>query len=143
MTVSSKKPRKQRRWRFTASLHERQRLVHAHLSKEARAKLKTNMRSIAVREGDKVKIMRGKFKGHSGKVSAVDLTSLKVFIEGAVARKARGQEKLVPIEPSNIMIIEPDMSDELRMKLIARNPAKEAKEAKAAPAAKAEATARV
>ena len=110
----SEQPRKQRKARYTAPMHLRQRLVHAHLSKEAKERLKTRRRAVAVREGDKVKIMRGKFRGHSGKVSEVDLKSSKIYVEGAVARKAKGAEVLVAIEPSNVMIMELDMSDKKR-----------------------------
>lgn len=126
----SEQPRKQRKARFTAPLHLRQRLVHAHLSKEAKGRLKTKRRAVAVREGDKVKIVRGKFRGHSGKVSEVDLKSSKIYVEGAVARKAKGAEVLVAIEPSNVVIMELDMSDKKRKEMLGEK-------AEAAPAGEA------
>ncbi len=108
----SRKPSKQRKRLFNAPLHQRQKMVAAHLSKELRKELGT--RSLPVRRGDTVLIMRGKFRGHKGKVAKVDLKNLRVYVEGAVVKKANGQEVLVPIHPSNLMIIEVDRSDERR-----------------------------
>ena len=59
-----------------------------------------------VRKGDKVKVLRGSFKGKEGKVAEVGVTKGKIRIEGLTYRKARGQEILVPIDPSDVMIIE-------------------------------------
>jgi len=116
----STQPRKQRRARYNAPLHLRQKLVHAHVSKEAREKLKISKRSAAVRAGDKVKVLKGKFAGHVGKVSRVDLKKLKVYVEGVVARKAKGQEVLAPIDPSNLMIMEFNLSDKRRKEILER-----------------------
>ncbi|MEM2974113.1 MAG: 50S ribosomal protein L24 [Candidatus Micrarchaeia archaeon] len=98
------KPRTQRRLRMKAPMHLRQHFLHAHLSKELRAQLKK--RAIRLRKGDKVKILRGSFKGKEGKIIDVDLTKGKIKIEGITHRKARGQEVLMPIDPSNVIIIE-------------------------------------
>ena len=113
-------PRKQRLARYIAPLHMRQKLVHAHISKEAREKLKITKRSTAVREGDKVKVLKGKFRGKTGKVSEVDLKGLKIYVEGVTARKAKGAEVLAPLEPSNVMIIELDLSDKRRKEILER-----------------------
>ncbi len=105
-------PRKQRRFRFRAPLHVRQKMVAAHLSKELREEFKR--RSLPVRKGDKVRILRGKFKGKEGVVARVDLRRLKVFVEGITQKKADGSEVLFPLDPSNLLIIEVDRSDERR-----------------------------
>ncbi len=108
----SSQPRKQRKRLFNAPLHVRQKIVAAHLSKELRKEL--GARSLPVRKGDTVLIMRGRFRGHKGKVARVDLKELKVYVEGAVVKKANGQEVMVPIHPSNLLIVEVDRSDERR-----------------------------
>ncbi|MDN5358396.1 MAG: large subunit ribosomal protein [Candidatus Diapherotrites archaeon] len=105
-------PRKQRRFRYRAPLHVRQKMVAAHLSPELRKEL--GRRSLPVRKGDKVRIMRGKFRGKEGVVARVDLRRLKVFVEGITQKKANGTEVLFPLDPSNLMIIEVDRSDERR-----------------------------
>jgi large subunit ribosomal protein L24 len=117
---TSVQPRKQRKARYSAPLHERQKLVHAHVSKEAREKQKVSAWSAAVREGDRVKVMRGKFRGKSGKVSEVSLADSKNYVEGVVARKAKGAEVLAPIDPSNVQILEFDLSDKVRKAILGR-----------------------
>lgn len=102
--MQSSQPRKQRKWRYVAPLHVRQKWVHVHLTKQLRAQLKK--RAVGVRKGDTVKIMRGRFKGKSGKVVGVDLSSAKVMVEGAVVKKQTGKELLAKLEPSNLMITE-------------------------------------
>ena len=67
----SKQPRKQRKYLRNAPLHIRQKLIHANLSKELREE--TGKRSLPVRKGDEMKVLRGKFKGQTGKVIRVDL----------------------------------------------------------------------
>lgn len=99
-------PRKQRKFRYNAPMHARRKMVSVHISGELRAKLNTGKRSIPARKGDRVKIMRGERKGQTGKVMEVDLSSLKIYVEGASERNAKGVEKLVPFDPSNLLIIE-------------------------------------
>ncbi|MEM4738276.1 MAG: 50S ribosomal protein L24, partial [Acidilobaceae archaeon] len=60
----SSQPRKQRLALFTAPLHTRQKLMSAPLSPELREKY--GVKNLPVRKGDKVRIMRGDFKGHEG-----------------------------------------------------------------------------
>ncbi|WP_290900925.1 50S ribosomal protein L24 [Ferroglobus sp.] len=115
----SKQPRKQRRWLFKlAKLHEKHRLLHATLSKELREKY--GKRAIRVRKGDKVKILRGDFKGHTGKVVEVDMKRVRIYVEGVTNKKADGTEVLVPIHPSNVMIVELGEVDEVRKKILER-----------------------
>ncbi len=122
--MKSKKPRKQRKALYEAPLHKRHKLLSAHLSKELRKKW--NKRSLPVRRGDEVKVMRGKFKGTIGKISKVDLKKLKVYIENVKRKKVSGEEVHVPIHPSNLLILNPVMDDKERLKVIQR--AKKVKE---------------
>ena len=115
---SSKQPRKQRKYRANAPLHIRHKFVSAHLSKELREKYKT--RSLPVRKGDTVEIMRGRFKGLEGKVTKVDLRSVKVYIDGIKTKKVDGSEVMVPIDPSNLLIKELNLDDRLRLKVLER-----------------------
>ncbi len=104
MVMKSRKFRTQRKFQFTAPLHIRGHFVHAHLSKELRAKMKK--RAVRLKKGDKVRVMRGKFKGKEGKVMSISLSDGKIKIEGVSYRKAKGQEISFPLQPSNVMIIE-------------------------------------
>ncbi|MBI5229157.1 50S ribosomal protein L24 [Candidatus Micrarchaeota archaeon] len=100
----SRQPRKKRKELFNAPLHAKAKLVRAHLSKELREKLKR--RSERLKKGDKVKIIRGRFKGRSGKVVKVSLSRGKIFVEGIVQKKQSGKEESHPINASNVVILE-------------------------------------
>lgn len=108
----TKQPRKQRKRRYTAPLHRARKYVSAHVARELRAKLKR--RSLPLRKGDRVKVVRGRYAKHVGKITRVDLRGAKVFVEGALRKNAKGAEKLVAIEPSNVVILEADTSDKMR-----------------------------
>lgn len=94
-------------------LHEQQKKVSAMLSKELVKEYK--IKSLAVRKGDTVKIMRGQFKGKSGKIEKVDLKRERVFVEKAELVKANGSKAKYPIHPSNLMITSVEMSDKKRI----------------------------
>ena len=118
--IGSKQPRKQRKFRYNAPMHERKKMVSAHVSKELRAKLSTKRRSVPVHKGDKVLLMRGSAKGHTGKILEVDLSTLKVYIEGVTQRNAKGVEQLAPTDPSNLMILEGEFTKD-RLAMIQRS----------------------
>ncbi|HDD31164.1 MAG TPA: 50S ribosomal protein L24 [Thermococcus litoralis] len=118
MRLKSKQPRKQRKFLYNAPLHLRHKIVSATLSKELRQKY--GIRALPIRSGDKVKIMRGDFKGHEGKVVEVDLKRYRIHVEGATLRKVNGTEVFYPIHPSNVMIVELNLEDERRKKIIER-----------------------
>ena len=42
--------------------------------------------------------------------------SYKTFVEGVVNQKPEGNPSLIPLDPSNLMIIDANMKDEKRMK---------------------------
>jgi len=114
----SKKPRKQRKFIYTAPLHVRRKLMSAHLSKELREKYKR--RSLPLRKGDTVKIMRGKYAGKTGKVSKISLKKYRAYIEGITRKRTVGTEAQVPIHPSKLMIIDLNLEDEKRRKKLER-----------------------
>ena len=114
----SKQPRKQRKFLYNAPLHIRHKIMSATLSKELREEY--NRRSLPVRKGDKVEIMRGDFKGHQGKIERVDLKNYKVYVEGATIQKVDGTTTYFPIHPSNLQIIELNLEDEKRLKVLER-----------------------
>lgn len=97
-------PGKQRKYLANAPLHIRKRFVSVHLSKELRKK--TGKRNIPVRKDDKVKIMRGKFKGKQGKILKVNLKTSRVIVDGINVQKMDGSKANVKLQPSNLCIIE-------------------------------------
>ncbi|NPA47610.1 MAG: 50S ribosomal protein L24 [Thermococci archaeon] len=120
MRMSSKKPKKQRKFLYNAPLHLRHKMMSAHLSRELREKY--GFRSIPVRKGDKVRIVRGspEIVGKEGKIAEVDLKHYRVYVEGVTRKKVDGTEIFRPIHPSNLIVIDLDMSDEIRSKIIER-----------------------
>ena len=115
---SSKKPGKQRKYRAKAPLHVKQNFVHAHLSKDLRKK--HGKRNANVRKGDKVKILRGQFRKHEGKVERVDLKKTRVYVSGVELAKRDGTKRQLALHPSNLMITELNMDDKLRQKSLER-----------------------
>lgn len=111
--ISSKQPRKQRKYRYNAPLHVRHNFLSAHLSKELRGKHKT--RNMPVRKGDEVLVMRGAFAGKKAKVSAVDSKSGKITLEGLTRAKRDGSKTAVKFEPSKMQIIALHGEDKERM----------------------------
>lgn len=101
---SSKNPKKQRKYRYNAPLHIKGKFLSAHLSKELRKK--TGKRSIRIRKGDKVSIVRGNFKKKNGTVEGVDLKGNKVYISKIEVQKKDGTKSFYPIDPSNVVITE-------------------------------------
>jgi large subunit ribosomal protein L24 len=122
----SKQPKKQRRAYYNAPLHKRQKLVSAPLSRELREKY--GVRSLPVRKGDKVRIMRGDFKGHEDKVVRVDLKRYVIYVDGVTIKKADGTPVFRPIHPSNVMIIELNLDDDWRKKILERRGAQKTAE---------------
>ncbi len=117
---ASIRPNKQRKFQFNAPLHVKQKFVGAHLSSEL--KKKHGVRTVGLRKGDKVSIMRGQYKKKSGKVDRVELRRKKVYIEGIENVRKEGSKTLVAFSPSNLMITELDFTDKKRKeKLEKRN----------------------
>ena len=116
--ISSKQTRKQRKYRYNAPMHIRQKLVGAHLEKALRKEYEK--RALPVRKDDEVKIMHGRFRGARGKITRVDLKMLKVYVDSAKVKKVSGQEVEIPIDPSNVMITKLNFDDKKRRKFLAR-----------------------
>ena len=113
MTTSTK-ARKQRKARANAPLHKKRRMVSAHLNSALMKEY--NVRSVAVRKGDTVRVIRGDkdFKASDAKVASVDLKSLKLIIENVTVPKADGTQKPKPVDPSNVLLTKLDLSDPWR-----------------------------
>lgn len=116
---SSVRPGKQHKYRINAPLHIRHKLMSAHLSKELRKKY--NRRSFPVRKEDKVKVMRGQFRGVIGEIELVNMKKLKVIVKGAEFKaKAGAAPRKYPLDASKLMIISLNLSDKSRMRALER-----------------------
>ena len=110
---SSKKARKQRKYRANLPIHLRSKLTHMHLSEQLRAAHKT--RNMAPRVGDKVKIMRGQFKSREGAIEKVDRAYERVYVTGMDVIKKDGTKVMFPFHPSNLMLVELYLEDKRRI----------------------------
>lgn len=112
--IRSKQGRKQRKYVANAPLNLKRKLLRSRLSKELSKKY--NKRNFGIRTGDVVKIVRGNFKDHSGKIEKILTKKLKVFVEGINLVKKDGNKVPYSIHPSNLIVTELNLDDKLRKK---------------------------
>jgi large subunit ribosomal protein L24 len=111
-------PRRQRKFFFKAPLHIKQKMIRAKLSEELARQ--HGIRRFSIRKGDVVRILRGDFRGHEGKVIKVDLKKVRIYVEGITLTKADGSSILRPVHPSKVEIIKLDLSDKYRQFILDR-----------------------
>lgn len=110
----STQPRKQRKYVYNAPLHILRRMMSVCLSKDLRKRHK--MRNINIRKGDKVRVLRGQYKGKTGRVDRVSIKNRRVYITGIELIRKEGTKSLIPLVPSNLQITELDRSDKRRFR---------------------------
>jgi len=115
---SSTQPRKQRKYRHNAPLHVMRKFLSVNLSKLLRERFEK--RSMIIRKGDEVIVMRGSLKGKSGTVERVNIEKEKVYIEGFKMKKVDGSEISRPFTPSNLQIKKLVLEDKKRQAVIER-----------------------
>ncbi|MBS3086286.1 50S ribosomal protein L24 [Candidatus Pacearchaeota archaeon] len=123
---SSKQPRKQRKYLANAPIHIRKKMISTNMSKELRKKY--GKRSIQLRKGDTIKIMRGKFRGKQGKVTDIKQKIFGISVEGIQRKKQDGSKVNVKLQPSNLQIIELNTEDSKRSKFLKHFDKEEKKE---------------
>lgn len=128
MWVKSVQPRKQRKYRHNAPLHVRHRFLSANLAPELRRRFEK--RSMPVKKGDEVEVMRGSSKGLRGTINRINLRASKVYVEEIKAKKVDGSEVMRPLQPSNLRILKLALDDKRRQMVIDRAEKKPEKKAK-------------
>ncbi|MDR2623074.1 MAG: 50S ribosomal protein L24 [Methanobrevibacter sp.] len=114
----SKQPRKQRKALYNAPLHTRRKRMAVNLSKDLQEDY--GRRSLSIKSGDKVKVVRGDFRDYEGKVEKVDYKNYRVLVAGVTKNKTDGTSVFLPTHPSNLVIVDADMKDDFRNKIIDR-----------------------
>mgnify|MGYP001611068226 CR=1 FL=1 len=112
--ISSKQPRKQRKYNYGAPLHIRHSFLSTHLSKGLREKYKT--RNLPIRKGDEALVMRGSFARKKAKVIRVDIKRTRVVLEGINRTKREGSKVEVFFHPSSLEITALNTDDKKRLK---------------------------
>ncbi|MEM0053353.1 MAG: 50S ribosomal protein L24 [Nitrososphaeria archaeon] len=110
--MSSTKPSKVRKRVLNAPWHIKNKMLNARLSDELRSKY--GVKTVRVRKGDSVKIVRGEFAGVEGKVTSVDLKTGRITVEGVFRENIRGEQVPVKIHASKIIITSLNLEDKLR-----------------------------
>jgi large subunit ribosomal protein L24 len=116
--TQTSKPSKQRKMLFQAPDHIRYKHFAAPLAPELRKSYGT--RSLPVRSGDTVRVMRGDHKGFEGKVARVNRKKFRIYVEGLTREKVDGSTVFVPIHPSKVMITKLNLDDKWRKKILER-----------------------
>jgi len=117
--LSSKLPRKQRKYLANALLHLRHKFLNSPLSKSLRQKYKK--RNLPIRKGDEVLVMRGAFRKKKAKVSSINLKRSRVILENIYRTKKDGSKVNVYFHPSKLQIHSLNLDDKHRLTALNRN----------------------
>jgi large subunit ribosomal protein L24 len=117
--VSSVQPRKQRKYAINAPLHAKRKMASASLAPELRERY--GRRSMVVRKGDEVRIMRGDMKGKTGAIEKVNIRKGTVHVEGVKRKKVDGSEVPIPVIPSKLQITKLILDDKRRQAVLQRS----------------------
>jgi large subunit ribosomal protein L24 len=119
------KPTKMRnRMIYQATFQIRSKQLGSSLSKDLQKKYgKKSTRAIV---GDTITILRGEFKGVSGKITKISTEKTSVTIEGVKKEKTKGDKFDVYIHTSNLVVTALNSSDKWRIaKLEGKDPKKQ------------------
>ena len=119
------KPTKMRnRMIYQATFQTRSKQLGSALSKDLQKKYgKKSTRAI---EGDTITILRGEFKGVSGKITKISKEKTSVTVEGVKKEKTKGDKFDVYIHTSNVVVTALNTSDKWRIsKLEGKDPKKQ------------------
>jgi large subunit ribosomal protein L24 len=78
------------------------------------------IKSLPVRKGDTVRVVRGDRKGFEGKISRVDLKNYRLYIEGLTREKVDGTTIFISLHPSKVLIKNLNLDDRWRKSAIER-----------------------
>jgi len=125
--LSSRQPRKQRKFRANAPLHTKHKFLSAPLSRELRKN--HSRRALPIRKGDEVLVLRGNFKKKKAKVDSVDLKRTRVSLENINRAKKDGTKVAVFFHPSSLQIQSMNLDDKKRIKQTKKSKTTEKKNA--------------
>ena len=94
--------------------------ICAPISKELRKKY--SRRSIRIMVDDTVKVVRGEYKGLTGKITKIAIESSGVAIEGNKKEKLKGEKIDVYIHSTNMIITSLNTNDKWRLKILEKKP---------------------
>ena len=109
---------------YKATFQTRSKQLGSQLSKDLQKKY--NKKSVRAVEGDSITILRGEFKGVSGKITKISKEKTSVTVEGVKKEKTKGDKFDVYIHTSNVVVTSLNTSDKWRIsKLEGKDPKKQ------------------
>ena len=121
------KMRNRQNYRATNQVMSKQ--SSASISKDLRKKY--SRRSIRIMIDDTVKVIRGEYKGITGKVSKISTEISSIAIEGNKKEKLKGDKIDVYIHTTNVIITALNTDDKWRLKILEKKPKSKIKSMKA------------
>jgi len=103
--------------------------ISAPLSKDLRKKY--SRRSVRIMVDDTAKVIRGEYKGITGKVSKISTSNSSIAIEGNKKEKLKGDKIDVYIHSSNVIVTSLNTDDKWRIKILEKKPKSKIKAMKA------------
>jgi large subunit ribosomal protein L24 len=116
--MQTTKPTKQRKAIYQAPDHRSHKLFAAPLSSSLKSS--QGLKTIPVRSGDTVRIMRGDHEGFEGKITRINRKKYRVYVEGLTREKVDGTTVFIPIHPSKVMITNLNLDDKWRREVLER-----------------------
>ena len=99
---------------YEGYVHRKAKNLAGHLNEKLAKEL--GRRSLPIKKGDTVKIMRGAFAGKEGKIIDTERAGGRVYVEKIVRKKSDGAEVKVAIDASKVLITDIDRTDRKRFK---------------------------
>ena len=90
--------------------------VCATLSKDLRKKY--SRRSVRIMIDDTVKVIRGEYKGITGKITKISIENNSIAIEGNKKEKLKGDKVDIYIHSTNVIITALNTDDKWRLKIL-------------------------
>ncbi|KAH7648574.1 hypothetical protein FG379_000599 [Cryptosporidium bovis] len=104
---------------FATTSTQRRELMSSPLSKELRQKY--NVRSLPIRKGDEVMVIRGSSHDYEGTVTCVRRKKFVINVERITRNKTNGETVPIGIHPSNVVITKLKLNKDRRDLLSRKN----------------------
>jgi len=112
MPVSPHSPRRQRRAVYNADTFERRLRMTVPLSRELRSRF--HIRSVPLRKGDTVRVMKGSFVGREERVAKMDRRSYTVTLDNVTLKSGEEKLKPLPVRTNHLLIVRLNLADAWR-----------------------------
>jgi large subunit ribosomal protein L26e len=125
-TAVTSSRRKNRKAHFQAHSSLRAKIMSAPLSKELREKY--NVRSLPIRKGDDILVVRGSYKNREGQVNQVYRKKYVINVDRVTKDKVNGNSVPVGLKTSNVVITKLHMDNDRKKLLERKNRSKDGAE---------------